>query len=1311
MKKGKTKIIGLISLGAMLASMLFVCISTAIPAFATLLNVSEGTYFPYTYEGHVFKCYHFEDGEPGVAIAWGETTENVPSHINVPSSVTHGDDTYDVRAVARHGFRFCGFETIDLPNSIEQIQEEAFAYCTNLKTISIPYLVDKIYPSTFLDCRSLESVHYLNALGQPAFGNNTITEIGDHAFDSCVSLRDFNCPRKVTYFGESSFKNCRELVNFYFPSTIWDGDDITNYVTVRSYAFADCSSLVFVYFETNMGEVDDYAFVDCHSNLKIRYNGDSNPSYAREGVNQAHWRDTNIASNIPDLIPIVLHPTIHSDDNYPCIKYTLKSDVVMLDAAQTNATEITIISAAEIAAEGEYAVIYKFDTPSEDIAGCYDVDDGILTIPDTLNGKTVKIIESNAFANNLDIKEVHFNANLVQIKNHAFFNSTEIGVLDFSSCTKLKEVSYQVFNEGSEAYPNRALTELHLPNCLEFIGGYAFSCLYSVNALTLPNSLRAFDDLAFYRLGFEVSAADANIHLLLPKSLNDADAAKAKFKHLSKGKYDHSNRAPYYAVGKYSFNEAKSIVSVTMEDDPAHADDNSYTCSFYSNAFHTASNLVRFKTSKNLAFLGKDIFKNCSGLREVFLCTAKSEATGHANPWCINEENGSYGGTLFFGSLPECVCYIDGEHAPGNLENYTLTSENSEAQLNSMWNAETESSYPNQAAPNTLSRRLVPTYRGVDFENDIKYWKPDTNTFLSTPPMTLDDYKSGFLTFVKELDNKWTTAKYYCDPDLMTGYDYIDLTNVPGISDGTTNDLTRIGDCSFSRGWNFGLENAERKRQPGLYFVLPTTITSIGNRAFYRNTNPNETTSKANGRYGARIITYKVGSNYISDDGTTQLNYTNFRKKITDLEKQVDANKRGYCVLPPNVTSIGNLAFYNNIFQRVTLPSGLNYLGAGAFYANSTGSAPRSVTTTISFSGANANFTISNGGIYYTGSGNAKKMLISTANGNATTFTLAADTKAIGFEACAGTKYTTVNLTNSVTTIYGTAFADNMSLKTVNNTSGIRYISAMENPSGISTTWNDPDYEEVWDQSHAMATHFSNTDYRDYAYEPREEIDSLYGAFNNCIALETINFKAMTELRRIGPYAFNGCKSLKTMAGNTSYVYKTYNATTKTTTAVSDGRSANNTNVLDLSGCSHLRSISFNAFFGCNTLKYIHLPDNRNGASESTLYIGFDPEAPTFGNSRGQIINDGKGTSILVGESALYAHHDFGKSNNADKHYPALCFYKNAGNPANTIYYHVGSAADIPTDDDQSIKYWTKSGSDYILISSARDARVYFGVE
>lgn len=1321
LRKRNSKIVVLSAIASMLGLVLFLTLTTISPVLSAILKVNEESFFIATDNGHQYKCYRFKDdnGNPvsGVAIAWGENPEDTPNDsLTIPAKVTNPETSakFDVRAIAPGGFRYCDFAQVVVPESVESIQEEAFAYCENLTSFDFPYLVDKIAPSTFLDCRALEYVYYTNSSGARVFGNDTITEIGDHAFDSCVSLRDFYCPKNLVTFGEGCFQKCTTLATFYFPSTIKQSGTIQNYLTVRPYAFAFCSNLTFVYFETNMGEIDDYAFVGCNDSLKFRYNGTSVPSYKRDNVNQSHWRDKNIASNLTNKYNVeVNHPTISADTLYPCIRYITSSDEVLLDSARTRRPTVTILNSTEIAADGgEYAIIYKFDKPTATVSGCFDVATGALTIPDELDGKKVKVINTATFKNHDEITSVQFNQSLVQIKNEAFLNCPNIASLDFSLCQNLKEVSYTVF--ASEKVKNTKITSLVLPDCLEYVGDYGFGNLTKVNNFHISSSMKAIADLAFWRMGNDLSDLAGVVDLTLPKSLNDAAARAANFYHMTKGSYSHNYDYDIWcAVGKYAFEGAKCLRMVDMELDPSHVGDNTYTTSLFSNAFKDCSSMIRFKSNLNLQIVGKDAFKGCKYIREIFLSSEKGEAlaaTGTFDyPWCIDESSGQYGGTMFSGDpCPELVLYVSGSKAPGKLATFTSTSDaanGDQFQAMTYWNVETKASYAtdyqkhatDENSSYTLSRSHVPTYFNIPIENGVSYWNPKTNATASAPA-TKAQYDAGIVSLAKNTSDEYTVCRYYMKGNV--GASIVDLTSIPGISDSSNHKLKVIGDEAFAVNDEYGdSDNNSKNKTQGLYFILPDTITEVGERAFMRKAKG----QYGNSRYGVRVVTYKNTSTgkIKAADGVTEYTQSEFETACN----AIPGTNNGYCVLPDSVTKIGINTFYNNIFNTVELGSSLSFIGSGAFFSNpNSASQQRTTVTSISFT-SNSTFTSSGNGIYYNKGG--KKILISQANNITGTLNIASGTQAVGILGCANTKYSTIALPSGLTTVYGGGFYYNGSLTTVTGTQDLRYIGSMENATGKNNGWDDPGYTEVWDDT--VADYYNNVDFRGLGYQPRAMIPSLYGAFKKCYNLKTMNFKAMTELRKIGEGAFEDCNNLEFMVGSDTYTYLRYTGNNTYSTIVSDTSAG----VLDLSGCTKLRSINRNAFINCNKIKYIHLPDNRNGASESTLYVGNDLENPAYINARGGIITGGKAINVLIKETVYYAEIDYGSSHNATNHYGNKLTY--FGGSGNTLYYYVGSSSDIPSTDTSSLNYWTiDSNGNYVLFDTtngrqpAVDARQYF---
>ena len=461
--------------------------------------------------GYTFDCFILSDHDTDatqrtISVAWGQDPETaINSELNIPDTFTNSatNRSYKVVAIANAGFRYCTFPSISIPATVTSIGSEAFAYCMNLTEITIPYHVNEIKPSTFLDCRSLTSVYYANegSRTSKAVFNYNIATIGNHAFDSCVSLTAFNCPRSATYFGESCFQNCTSFTSFSFPRERKQGQNVLNYITVRPFAFADCTNLSRLYFETNMQYIHNYAFTDCADDLTIDYTGASlaafdnfAPNWRRRYI--ATSRNNSLDSDGPDghLIKVNLSQTaIREDDRYPGLHYQIVKTgaAVRLDVNTGYSTVTDIIL---IPANTEYAIIDGFTAPSVNKPGYYDIATGALTLPDQVvdpdddseenADKQYKVlaIARDAFLNHTELQSVSFNESLVQIRREAFFGCTNISSLDFMNCQKLREISHKAFQDCT------ALTAINLPYCLEYIGDYAFNRCYFVTQLTFSAS-------------------------------------------------------------------------------------------------------------------------------------------------------------------------------------------------------------------------------------------------------------------------------------------------------------------------------------------------------------------------------------------------------------------------------------------------------------------------------------------------------------------------------------------------------------------------------------------------------------------------------------------------------------------------------------------------------------------------------------------------------------------------------------------------------------------------------------------------------
>ena len=113
---------------------------------------------------------------------------------------------------------------IDLPASVCEIGEWAFANCLSLREIKSTEQLKKIGSHAFYFCISLQKFQFPNDLtaiepytfydcrGLKDVGDLTkVTSIGDAAFCNCMTLDTIKLPEYFIYYGNKPFDGCENL--------------------------------------------------------------------------------------------------------------------------------------------------------------------------------------------------------------------------------------------------------------------------------------------------------------------------------------------------------------------------------------------------------------------------------------------------------------------------------------------------------------------------------------------------------------------------------------------------------------------------------------------------------------------------------------------------------------------------------------------------------------------------------------------------------------------------------------------------------------------------------------------------------------------------------------------------------------------------------------------------------------------------------------------------------------------------------------------------------------------------------------------
>ena len=97
-----------------------------------------------------------------------------------------------------------------IPDSVTNIGESAFFFCSSLTGVTIPNSVTNIGGGAFFACWSLTSVTI----------PDSVTSIGRNAFAFCTSLTSVTIPNSVTIIGKEAFEGCSSLTSITIPHSV-----------------------------------------------------------------------------------------------------------------------------------------------------------------------------------------------------------------------------------------------------------------------------------------------------------------------------------------------------------------------------------------------------------------------------------------------------------------------------------------------------------------------------------------------------------------------------------------------------------------------------------------------------------------------------------------------------------------------------------------------------------------------------------------------------------------------------------------------------------------------------------------------------------------------------------------------------------------------------------------------------------------------------------------------------------------------------------------------------------------------------------
>lgn len=366
--------------------------------------------------------------------AYGTLLQSLPDKIMIGEILTRDyvEENYNpnfiipngVKIIDKYCFNTLDIESVYIPASVVEIQNNAFDGCHKLTSITIPDSVTTIGTNAFACCDKLTNISI----------SNSLKNIENYTFSGCEQLSSINIPKSIEKIGNGAFNNCNQL------KLDLDLRDYKKLKLIGSNAFYHTQTILFIDLKSLISGT-----IDVNNDVGCKIVSDETIKSITLNKNTCH---PIVVRSLPNLEKIVLEEDVDE------LEYDLFKGCVNLRS---------IICKSDI----KYISSNAFD-------GCKKLKE--ISIPD------VRYIGSAAFRGCEELKELPYWKGLEQISRDAFencINLTTIRLNDsfnylgryvFYNCKNLKSL-FVPDNTSiqTDTFTQCSLEELSLPNTLRKI--------------------------------------------------------------------------------------------------------------------------------------------------------------------------------------------------------------------------------------------------------------------------------------------------------------------------------------------------------------------------------------------------------------------------------------------------------------------------------------------------------------------------------------------------------------------------------------------------------------------------------------------------------------------------------------------------------------------------------------------------------------------------------------------------------------------------------------------------------------------------
>ena len=499
-------------------------------------------------------CYATTPPNVGTS-AFANTDETIPVYVPAEALSSYRSNTgwsvfTNLQAIAVNEFTVGGL-TYEVTDQIAKTVEVINFTDELPSTVTIPATVSyggKNYTVTAI----ASSAFYQNQTITEITISEGITSIGDYTFNKCVALTTVNIPARLTYMGEYVFDGCTSLtqINVDEANTAYCSENgvlfnkekttllcypagkpetdytIPSSVTVIGVnAFSNCVALTTLTIPAGVTTIESYAFYDCLGFTKM-------------------------------TVLAIVPPTIADEDVFYNVNFDIPVYVPAASLAAYQAAEVWKEFNLQAIAVNEFTVggltyeVIDHDAKTVEVINFTNELPNTATIPATVSYEgenyTVTAIASEAFSQNETITEITISEGITSIGDNTFSlcyalttvnipaSLTNMGDWVFDACTALTQINVAsgntaycsengiLFNKDKTTlicYPaGKPETDYTIPSSVTVIGKNAFANCVAITTLTIPAGVTIIEDYAFY---FCTALAEMTVLATVPPTITD----------------------------------------------------------------------------------------------------------------------------------------------------------------------------------------------------------------------------------------------------------------------------------------------------------------------------------------------------------------------------------------------------------------------------------------------------------------------------------------------------------------------------------------------------------------------------------------------------------------------------------------------------------------------------------------------------------------------------------------------------------------------------------------------------------------------